>query len=222
MALKLGDTVPDFTADSTEGPIEFYKYIEGSWAILFSHPNDFTPVCTTELGAVGNFLPEFEKRGVKVIALSCNDVVSHKGWIGDIESYTPGAKVGYPILADPTRELAVKFGMLDPDEIDSKGIPLTARAVFIIGPDKKLKLSILYPATTGRRKEPSTESPALTGGGNCGVKDSPWGSIGGPSPPDRGFTQSGCQASTAPDRFSKIVLGVGLFENACGAHTSGE
>jgi 1-Cys peroxiredoxin 6 len=150
MALKLGDTVPDFTANSTEGPIEFYKYIEGSWAILFSHPNDFTPVCTTELGAVGNFLPEFEKRGVKVIALSCNDVESHKGWIGDIESYTPGSKVGYPIVADPTRELAVKYGMLDPDEIDSKGIPLTARAVFIIGPDRKLKLSILYPATTGR------------------------------------------------------------------------
>jgi 1-Cys peroxiredoxin 6 len=87
---------------------------------------------------------------VKVIALSCNDVASHKGWIADIESYTPGAKVGYPILADPKRELAVKFGMLDPDEIDSKGVPLTARAVYVIGPDKKLKLSILYPATTGR------------------------------------------------------------------------
>jgi len=150
MALKLGDTAPDFTADSTHGELSFHKYIEGSWAILFSHPNDFTPVCTTELGAVGKFLPEFEKRGVKVIALSCNDVASHKGWIADIESFTPGAKVSYPIVADPTRELAVKFGMLDPDEIDAKGIPLTARAVYVFGPDKKLKLSILYPATTGR------------------------------------------------------------------------
>jgi 1-Cys peroxiredoxin 6 len=150
MALKLGDAAPSFVADSTHGKIDFHQYITGSWAILFSHPNDFTPVCTTELGAVGKFLPEFEKRGVKVIALSCNDVESHKGWIADIESFTPGAKVSYPILADPTRELAVKFGMLDPDEIDAKGIPLTARAVYIFGPDKKLKLSILYPATTGR------------------------------------------------------------------------
>ena len=96
------------------------------------------------------FLPEFEKRGMKVIALSCNDVELHKGWIADIESFTPGAKVSYPIIADPTRELAVKVGMLDPEEIDAKGIPLTARAVYVFGPDKKLKLSILYPATTGR------------------------------------------------------------------------
>ncbi|KAL3677722.1 hypothetical protein R1sor_020678 [Riccia sorocarpa] len=150
MALKLGDTAPNFVADTTHGEIDFHKYIDGSWAILFSHPNDFTPVCTTELGAVSKFLPEFEKRGVKVLALSCNDVESHKGWIKDIESYTPGAPVTYPIISDPKRELAVKFGMLDPDEIDSAGIPLTARAVYIFGPDKKLKLSILYPATTGR------------------------------------------------------------------------
>ncbi|KAL2641788.1 hypothetical protein R1flu_009375 [Riccia fluitans] len=150
MALKLGDTAPNFVAETTHGEIDFHKYIDGSWAILFSHPNDFTPVCTTELGAVSKFLPEFEKRGVKVLALSCNDVESHKAWIKDIESYTPNAPVTYPIISDPKRELAVKFGMLDPDEIDSAGIPLTARAVYIFGPDKKLKLSILYPATTGR------------------------------------------------------------------------
>ena len=103
MALKLGDKAPDFTADSTHGELSFHKYIEGSWAILFSHPADFTPVCATELGAVAKFLPEFEKRGVKVIALSMDDVESHKGWIAGIESCTPGAKVTYPILADPTR-----------------------------------------------------------------------------------------------------------------------
>lgn len=148
--LTLGDVAPEFVADTTQGEIDFHKYIDGSWAILFSHPNDFTPVCTTELGAVGSYLPEFKKRGVKVLALSCNGVESHKAWIKDIESYTPGCSVSYPIISDPKRELAVKFGMLDPDEKDASGIPLTARAVFIFGPDKKLKLSFLYPATTGR------------------------------------------------------------------------
>lgn len=150
MALRLGDIVPDFVADSTHGEIKFYNYIEDSWAILFSHPADFTPVCTTELGAVGNFLTEFEKRGVKVLALSCNPVDVHRAWIADIEAYTPGSKVGYPIIADPMRDLAIKWGMLDPDEVDSSGVPLAARAVFVIGPDKRLKLMILYPATTGR------------------------------------------------------------------------
>ncbi|CAM6097907.1 unnamed protein product [Calypogeia fissa] len=150
MSLKLGDVAPEFVADSTIGKIDFHKYIRGSWSILFSHPNDFTPVCTTELGAVGVNLPEFEKRGVKVLALSCNGVESHKAWIKDIESYTPGASIAYPIISDPDRVLAVKFGMLDPDEKDASGVPLTARAVFIFGPDKKLKLSFLYPATTGR------------------------------------------------------------------------
>ncbi|KAJ7557216.1 hypothetical protein O6H91_05G117100 [Diphasiastrum complanatum] len=150
MTLHLGDTVPDFEANSTYGKIKFHDFIDGHWSILFSHPNDFTPVCTTELGAVGAYLPEFEKRGVKVVALSCNDVESHQRWIEDIESFTPNAKISYPIIADPTRELAIKFGMLDPDEKDASGMPLTARAVFVVGPDKKLKLSILYPATTGR------------------------------------------------------------------------
>eukprot|EP00249_Psilotum_nudum_P006670 c19969_g1_i1 orf=318-983(-) len=150
--MKLGETVPDFVADSSEGgAVRFHHYIDGYWAILFSHPNDFTPVCTTELASLACLLPEFHKRGFKVLALSCNDVESHKAWIKDIESYMPeGAKVQFPILADPDREVAVKFGMLDPDEKDSSGVPLTARAVFVIGVDKKLKLSILYPATTGR------------------------------------------------------------------------
>lgn len=146
----LGQEFPDFEAESSAGPMKWHEYIDGSWAILFSHPADFTPVCTTELGSVAKFLPDFEKRGVKVAALSCDSVDSHKAWIKDVESYTPDAPVAYPIIADPTRDLAVKLGMLDPVAKDDKGIPLTCRAVFIIGPDKKLKLSILYPATTGR------------------------------------------------------------------------
>eukprot|EP00057_Strongylocentrotus_purpuratus_P009103 XP_011663577.1 PREDICTED: peroxiredoxin-6 [Strongylocentrotus purpuratus] len=122
-----------------------------SWGILFSHPADYTPVCTTELGRVATLTPEFEKRGVKLIALSCDGVESHRGWIKDIVDYAKFEKTWpYPIIADPKRELAVQFGMLDPDEKDSAGIALTARCVFIIGPDKKLKLSLLYPATTGR------------------------------------------------------------------------
>lgn len=117
--------------------------------MLFSHPADYTPVCTTELGRVVQLQSEFEKRGVKLAALSCDDVDSHNGWTEDIKDYC-GCNVTYPIIADPQRELAVQLGMLDPDEKDGKGMPLTCRAVFIIGPDKKLKLSILYPATTGR------------------------------------------------------------------------
>ncbi|PIK57285.1 peroxiredoxin-6, partial [Apostichopus japonicus] len=120
------------------------------WAILFSHPADFTPVCTTELGRAARLVPEFEKRNCKLIALSCDSVDSHLGWITDIKATASVDKFPYPIIADEKRELAVKFGMLDPDEVDKAGLPLTARCVFIVGPDKKLKLSILYPATTGR------------------------------------------------------------------------
>jgi 1-Cys peroxiredoxin 6 len=148
--LGLGDVFPNFTAETTAGKLDFYDYIDGSWAILFSHPADFTPLCTTELGAVGKYLPEFEKRGVKVIGLSLNSVEEHEQWVKDIEHYTPGSKITFPIIADPRRELAVRFGMLDPDEKDAAGVAMPARSVFIIGPDKKLKLSILYPATTGR------------------------------------------------------------------------
>jgi len=146
----LTEIVPNFKAETTTGPIDFHEYIEGSWAILFSHPADHTPVCTTELGEVGKIQEEFKKRGVKVVALSLNDVDAHKDWIQDIEAYTPGSKVDFPIIADPKREVAMLYGMLDPDEKDAKGLPLPARAVFVVGPDKRLKLSILYPATTGR------------------------------------------------------------------------
>lgn len=148
--VNLGDVFPDFEADTSSGKVKFHDWLGGSWAILFSHPADYTPVCTTELGKAAQMEGEFAKRGVKMIALSCDSVESHNGWIEDIKSYTGGKDFPYPIIADPKRELAVKFGMLDPDEKDNQGLPLTCRAVFVIGPDKKLKLSILYPATTGR------------------------------------------------------------------------
>merc|ERR1712109_9176 len=150
MAVRLGDIVPNFDADTTEGTINFHEWLGGSWAILFSHPADYTPVCTTELGRVQKLIPEFKKRGFKLAALSCDDVESHKGWIEDIKAYNKLDSFDYPIIADPNRHIANLYGMMDPDEIDAKGIPLTARAVFVVGPDKKLKLSILYPATTGR------------------------------------------------------------------------
>merc|ERR1711923_483405 len=150
MAVRLGDIVPNFDADTTEGTINFHEWIGDSWAILFSHPADFTPVCTTELGRVQKLIPEFKKRGFKLAALSCDSVESHKGWIEDIKAYNKLDAFSYPIIADPDRSIANTYGMMDPDEMDSKGLPLTCRAVFVIGPDKKLKLSILYPATTGR------------------------------------------------------------------------
>ena len=164
----LGDIVPNFTAETNQGKIEFHSWLEDSWAILFSHPADFTPVCTTELGRVQKLKGEFAKRGVKLIALSCDEVESHIGWIDDIKSFNNLPEFSYPIIADPKRNVAEMYGMMDPDEKDAKGIALTARysktttstkldtdlfvirAVFIIGPDKRLKLSLLYPATTGR------------------------------------------------------------------------
>merc|ERR1712200_45841 len=145
-----GDIVPNFDADTTEGTINFHEWLGGSWAILFSHPADYTPVCTTEFGRVQKLIPEFKKRGFKLAALSCDDVESHKGWIEDIKAYNKLDSFDYPIIADPNRHIGNLYGMMDPDEIDAKGIPLTARAAFVVGPDKKLKLSILYPATTGR------------------------------------------------------------------------
>jgi len=146
---NLGDVMPDFTAASTIGEIKFHDWLGGSWAIFFSHPADYTPVCTTELSMAQKLYPDFEKRNVKMIALSVDGVEHHNGWIEDIKNYTNGV-FNFPIISDPDREIAVKLGMIDPDEKDSAGMPVTARAVFIIGPDKKLKLSILYPATTGR------------------------------------------------------------------------
>jgi len=150
MGINLGETFPNFTADTTKGEIKFHEWMGDQWAILFSHPADYTPVCTTELGTVNKMKKDFDKRNIKMIALSCDDVDSHKGWEKDICSYTGSEKFDFPIISDPKRDLAVKFGMLDPVEKDKAGLPLTCRAVFIVGPDKKLKLSMLYPATTGR------------------------------------------------------------------------
>ncbi|KAJ8907321.1 hypothetical protein NDN08_007435 [Rhodosorus marinus] len=148
----LGETLPDFSCETSTGSIpSFHKWIGDSWAMLCSHPADFTPVCTTELGRLSQLVPEFEKRNVKVLAVSCNDVASHREWIPDINSYA-NTDVGYPIIADPTRVLAKALGMIPASggPVDAKGMAMTVRAVFIIGPDKKLKLSLLYPASTGR------------------------------------------------------------------------
>lgn len=150
--VNLGDVFPDFKAETTIGKIRFHEFIKDSWTMLFAHPADFTPVCTTELGKVALLTPEFKKRGVKLIALSCDDVLSHEKWIEDIKNFNclEGEGFPFPIISDENRELGVKLGMIDPDEKDKEGLPLTCRAVFIIGPDKRLKLSMLYPASTGR------------------------------------------------------------------------
>lgn len=149
--LLLGDVFPDFEAETTDGKIKFHDFLGNSWGILFSHPRDFTPVCTTELACAAKVSDEFKKRGVKMIALSIDSVEDHLAWSKDVMAH--GDRSGplpFPIIADNKRVLSVQLGMLDPDERDKDGIPLTARCVFVIGPDKKLKLSILYPATTGR------------------------------------------------------------------------
>lgn len=148
--VNLGQIFPNFEADTTEGRIKFHDWIGDSWGILFSHPSDYTPVCTTELGRAAALAPEFEKRGCKMVALSCDGVEDHKGWIEDVKAYNKLTDFPYPIIADEERILGVQLGMIDPDEVTAGGMPLTCRAVFIVGPDKKLKLSILYPATTGR------------------------------------------------------------------------
>jgi len=145
MTIRLGDTAPDFTAETTEGTIEFHKWLGDGWGILFSHPKDYTPVCTTELGRVANLKGEFEKRNVKVIAVSVDPLESHKGWINDINE-TQSCTMNYPIIADPDRNVATMYGMIHPNALDN----LTVRSVFIIGPDKKVKLQLTYPASTGR------------------------------------------------------------------------
>jgi alkyl hydroperoxide reductase subunit AhpC len=145
MALQLGDTAPDFTADSTEGEIHFHEYLGDGWGILFSHPKDFTPVCTTELGEVARLKGEFDKRNTKVIGVSVDSVESHNNWVQDIEDAT-GNKLNYPLLGDESRTVADLYGMIHPNANDT----LTVRSVFIIGPDKKVKLIITYPASTGR------------------------------------------------------------------------
>jgi thioredoxin-dependent peroxiredoxin len=145
MALRLGDEAPNFTAETTEGTINFYDYLGDSWGVLFSHPKDFTPVCTTELGAVAKLKPEFDKRNVKVIGLSVDELTNHKGWAADIEE-TQGAKLNFPVIADTDRKVSDLYDMIHPNANDT----LTVRSVFIIGPDKKVKLIITYPASTGR------------------------------------------------------------------------
>ncbi len=145
MALQLGDTVPDFTQETSEGTISFHEWAGDSWVVLFSHPADYTPVCTTELGTVASLKPEFEKRNVKILALSVDSVDSHKGWINDINE-TQNTNVNYPIIADPDRKVADLYGMIHPNSLNN----LTVRSVFIIDPNKKLRLTLTYPASTGR------------------------------------------------------------------------
>ena len=145
MALRLGDMAPDFTANTTEGPVEFHKWLGNSWGVLFSHPADFTPVCTTELGAVAKIKKEFEKRNVKVLAVSVDPLESHHGWIKDINE-TQATTVNFPIIADSDRKVATAYDMIHPNADTTA----TVRSVFVIGPDKKIKLTLTYPASTGR------------------------------------------------------------------------
>jgi thioredoxin-dependent peroxiredoxin len=153
MSLRLNDTAPDFTANTTQGQISFHQWIGDSWAVLFSHPKDFTPVCTTELGYMAKIEPEFTKRGVKLIALSVDPVEDHKRWVGDIEE-TQGAAVKYPIIGDGDLQVAKLYNMLPAEDTTTTGrtpaTNQTVRSVFVIGPDKKIKLMITYPMATGR------------------------------------------------------------------------
>lgn len=145
MAVRLGDTAPDFTAQTTEGPINFHEWLGDSWGVLFSHPKDYTPVCTTELGYTAKLKPEFEKRNVKVIGLSVDPLDAHEGWAKDIEE-TQGTAVNFPMIADSDRKVADLYDMIHPNASDT----MTVRSVFVIGPDKKVKLTLTYPASTGR------------------------------------------------------------------------
>jgi alkyl hydroperoxide reductase subunit AhpC len=145
MALQLGDEAPDFTAETTEGTLHFHEWLGDRWGVLFSHPKDFTPVCTTELGAVAKLKAEFDKRNAKVVAVSVDPIESHNGWVPDINE-TQGTEVNFPIIADPDRKVADLYGMIHPNASDT----VTVRSVFIVGPDKKVKLTITYPQSTGR------------------------------------------------------------------------
>ncbi len=145
MAVRLGDIAPDFQAETSEGKIKFHEWLGNKWGVLFSHPADFTPVCTTELGAVAKLRAEFDKRNVKVVALSVDGVDSHAKWIGDINE-TQNTQVNFPIIADPEFKVANLYDMVHPEVSDK----FTVRSVFVIGPDKKVKLTITYPASTGR------------------------------------------------------------------------
>ena len=145
MSLQLGDTAPDFTQDSTEGPIHFHDWIGSHWAVLFSHPADFTPVCTTELGEAARLKPEFEKRNVKIIGLSVDSLEKHRQWVGDIGE-TQGTPVNFPLLADADRKVSTLYDLIHPNADTTA----TVRSVFVIDPNKKVRLVLTYPASTGR------------------------------------------------------------------------
>ncbi|KAM0947559.1 putative thioredoxin-dependent peroxiredoxin [Dioscorea sansibarensis] len=151
--LTIGDQIPDLEVETTHGHLRLHDIIDDSWLIIFSHPGDFTPVCTTELGKIAEYADEFNRRGVQLLGLSCDQIESHKEWIKDIEAFTPGCRVTYPIIADPNREVIMKLNMVDPDEKDSNGHCVPSRALHVVGPDKKVKLSFLYPASTGRNMD---------------------------------------------------------------------
>ena len=145
MPLRLGDIAPDFKAETTEGTLQFHDWLGNGWGVLFSHPKDYTPVCTTELGTVAKLKEQFDKRGVQCIAISVDSIREHHGWIGDINE-TQNTRVNFPVIADPDRTVANLYDMIHPNADDT----LTVRSVFIIGPDKKIKLTLTYPASTGR------------------------------------------------------------------------
>ena len=145
MSIRLGDTAPNFTVETTDGTIDFHEWLGDSWGVLFSHPADFTPVCTTELGLVAQLKGEFDKRGVKVAGLSVDDMESHMGWIGDIEE-TQGTALNFPLIADPDRVVANLYDMIHPNADNT----MTVRSVFVIDPAKKIRLTLTYPASTGR------------------------------------------------------------------------
>ncbi|MGH9045332.1 MAG: peroxiredoxin [Acidimicrobiales bacterium] len=145
MAIRIGDTAPDFTAETTEGTVSFHDWLGGDWCVLFSHPKDFTPICTTELGGFAKAKPAFDKRHAKLIGISVDSVESHKGWAQDIEE-TQGAALNFPLIGDEDRKVADLYDMIHPNASDTN----TVRSVFIIGPDKKVKLTLTYPASTGR------------------------------------------------------------------------
>jgi thioredoxin-dependent peroxiredoxin len=145
MAVRIGDEAPNFTADTTEGKIDFHEWKAGKWAVLFSHPRDFTPVCTTELGAVAKLKSEFDKRNTKVIAVSVDPLSDHERWVGDINEVCDTV-VNFPMIADPNKEVANLYDMIHPNASDTA----TVRSVFVVGPDNKIKLMLTYPASTGR------------------------------------------------------------------------
>lgn len=152
ISLRLGSVAPNFKAETTKGPIDFHEFIGNNWVVLFSHPEDYTPVCTTELGAFAKLEPEFAKRGAKLIGLSANTIESHGGWIKDINDIS-GSDLQFPIIGDKQRQVALLYDMLDHQDatnVDSKGIAFTIRSVFIIDPSKKIRTILSYPASTGR------------------------------------------------------------------------